>query len=114
MKIKMIKQTFVKGKLAEVGKVIDASESDTNLLIGNGHAVAVAEAVKKPEKKAVEKTKKKGGGFSFGKKTVKPQKEVIFSKKFTTMVQAALPILNVSPMIRDHRNQPKVKEFCLS
>ena len=55
MKIKMIKQTFVKGELAEVGKVVDASESDTNLLIGNGHAIAVAEDVKKPENKAVKK-----------------------------------------------------------
>ena len=53
MKIKMIKQTFVKGQLAEVGKVLEASESDTNLLIGNGHAIAVAEDVKKPENKAV-------------------------------------------------------------
>ena len=55
MKIKMIKQTFVKGELAEVGKVVEASESDTNLLIGNGHAIAVAEDVKKPENKAVKK-----------------------------------------------------------
>jgi len=55
MKIKMIKQTFVKGELAEVGKVVDASESDTNLLIGNGHAVPLAEDVKKPENKAVKK-----------------------------------------------------------
>ena len=56
MKIKMLKQTFVRGQLAEVGKVVDASEADTNLLIGNGHAIAVAEDVKKPENKAV-KTK---------------------------------------------------------
>ena len=55
MKIKMLKQTFVKGELAEVGKVVEASESDTNLLIGNGHAIAVAEDVKKPENKAVKK-----------------------------------------------------------
>ena len=55
MKIKMLKQTFVKGELAEVGKVVEASESDTNLLIGNGHAIATAEYVKKPENKAVKK-----------------------------------------------------------
>ena len=55
MKIKMIKQTFVKGELAEAGSVIEASEADTNLLIGNGHAIATAEDVKKPENKAVKK-----------------------------------------------------------
>ena len=47
----MLKQTFVKGELAEVGKVIEASEEDTNLLIGNGHAIAVSESAKKPEHK---------------------------------------------------------------
>ena len=51
MKIKMLKQTFVKGELAEAGKVIEASEEDTNLLIGNGHAIAVSESAKKPEHK---------------------------------------------------------------
>ena len=55
MKIKIVKQTFVKGQLAEVGDVIDASENDGNLLIGMGKAIALAEDVKKPENKAVKK-----------------------------------------------------------
>ena len=55
MKIKIIKQTFVKGNLAEVGDVIDATENDGNLLIGMGKAIASAEDVKKPENKAVKK-----------------------------------------------------------
>ena len=55
MKIKIVKQTFVKGQLAEVGYVIDASENDGNLLIGMGKAIASAEDVKKPENKAVKK-----------------------------------------------------------
>ena len=55
MKIKIVKQTFVKGQLAEVGDVIDASENDGNLLIGMGKAIASAEDVKKPENKAVKK-----------------------------------------------------------
>ena len=55
MKIKIVKQTFVKGQLAEVGDVIDASENDGNLLIGMGKAIASAENVKKPENKAVKK-----------------------------------------------------------
>ena len=57
MKIKMLKQTFVKGELAEAGKVIEASEEDTNLLIGNGHAIAVSESAKKPENKEAVKKK---------------------------------------------------------
>ena len=55
MKIKIVKQTFVKGQLAEAGDVIDASENDGNLLIGMGKAIALAEDVKKPENKAVKK-----------------------------------------------------------
>ena len=55
MKIKIVKQTFVKGQLAEAGDVIDASENDGNLLIGMGKAIASAEDVKKPENKAVKR-----------------------------------------------------------
>ena len=63
------------------------------------------------KKKAAEKPKKKGGGFSFGKKAVKPQDVVIFSKQFATMVKAGLPILNVLAMIRDQIEHPTVKEI---
>ena len=55
MKIKILKQTFVKGEFAEAGKVVEASEKDSNDLIGGGHAIAVAEDMKKPENKAVNK-----------------------------------------------------------
>ena len=55
MKIKILKQTFVKGQLAKSGDVINASEEDANLLIGMGKAIASAENVKKPENKAVKK-----------------------------------------------------------
>jgi len=55
MKIKILKQTFVKGEFAEAGKVVEASEADGNVLIGGGNAVSVAEAIKKPENKAVKK-----------------------------------------------------------
>ena len=55
MKIKIIKQTFVKGEFAEAGKVVEASEKDGNDLIGGGHAIAVAEDIKTPENKAVKK-----------------------------------------------------------
>ena len=42
----------------------------------------------KTKKKKTEKDKKKGSGFSFGKKKVSPQDVVIFSKQFATMVKA--------------------------
>ena len=55
MKIKILKQTFVKGEFAEPGKVVEASETDGRDLIGSGHGIAVAEDIKKPENKAVKK-----------------------------------------------------------
>ena len=55
MKIKILKQTFVKGEFAEAGEVVEVSEKDSNDLIGGGHAIAVAEDIKTPENKAVKK-----------------------------------------------------------
>ena len=55
MKIKILKQTFVKGEFAEAGNVVEASEQDSSILIGSGHGIAVAEDMKKPENKAVKK-----------------------------------------------------------
>ena len=55
MKIKILKQTFVKGEFAEAGKVVEVSEKDSSDLIGGGHAIAVAEDIKTPENKAVKK-----------------------------------------------------------
>ena len=63
------------------------------------------------KKKAAAKAKKKGGGFSFGKKAVKPQDVMIFSKQFATMVKAGLPILNVLSMLRDQIEHPTMKEI---
>ena len=62
-------------------------------------------------KKKAAKDKKKGGGFSFGKKAVKPQDVMIFSKQFATMVKAGLPILNVLGMLRDQIEHPTMKEI---
>ena len=62
-------------------------------------------------KKKVTKDKKKSGGFSFGKKKVKPEDVVIFSKQFATMVKAGLPILNVLGMLRDQIEHPTMKEI---
>ena len=65
----------------------------------------------KSKKKTATKVKKKGGGFSFGKKAVKPQDVMLFSKQFATMVKAGLPILNVLSMLRDQIEHPTMKEI---
>ena len=65
MKIKILKQTFVKGQLAKVGDVIEATQNDGELLIGMGKATASAESIKKPEHK---ETVKKKSFFSRKKK----------------------------------------------
>ena len=57
MKIKILKQTFVKGQLAKVGDVIEATQNDGELLIGIGKAIASAESAKKPENKETDKKK---------------------------------------------------------
>ena len=63
------------------------------------------------KKKVDKKEKKKGGGFSFGKKKVTPQDVMVFSKQFATMVKAGLPILNVLGMLRDQIEHPQMKEI---
>ena len=64
---------------------------------------------KKGEKK--EKTKGKSSGFSlFGKKKVKVEEILIFSKQFATMVKAGLPILQTLAMLRDQLESPAIKE----
>ena len=64
---------------------------------------------KKGEKK--EKAKGKGKGFSlFGKKKVKVEEILIFSKQFATMVNAGLPILQTLAMLRDQLEAPAIKE----
>ena len=61
------------------------------------------------KKKAAEKKKGVGGGFSLFKKKIKPEDVVIFSKQFATMVKAGLPILNVLSMLRDQLEHPELK-----
>jgi len=65
MKIKILKQTFVKGQLLIAGDLIEATQNDGELLIGMGKAIAIAESIKKPEYK---ETVKKKSFFSRKKK----------------------------------------------
>ena len=64
----------------------------------------------KKKKDKVKEKSKKGGGFSFGKKKVKVEEILIFSKQFATMVKAGLPILEVLGMLRDQLESPAIKE----
>ena len=71
--------------------------------------VIITNLVRAKKKKGAKKTKK-GGGFSFGKKKVKVEEILIFSKQFATMVKAGLPILEVLTMLRDQLESPAIKE----
>ena len=63
------------------------------------------------KKKSGEKEKKKGKGLSlFGKKKVKVEDVLMFSKQFATMVKAGLPILQVLSMLRDQIESPAMKD----
>ena len=76
--------------------------------------VIITNLIKSKKKKADGKAKaKKGGGFSLfsGKKKVKVEDILIFSKQFATMVKAGLPILEVLAMLRDQLENPGIKEI---
>ena len=73
--------------------------------------VIITNLIRTKKKKDEKKGKGKGGGFSFGKKKVKPEDLVIFSKQFATMVKAGLPILQVLGMLRDQLENPTMKEI---
>lgn len=71
--------------------------------------VIITNLIKSAKKKG-EKTKVKSKGFSFGKKKVKVEQILIFSKQFATMVKAGLPILEVLGMLRDQLEGDAIKE----
>ena len=77
--------------------------------------VIITNLIKSKKKKAEGKAKaKKGGGLSSlfsGKKKVKVEDILIFSKQFATMVKAGLPILEVLAMLRDQLENPGIKEI---
>jgi len=73
--------------------------------------IIITNLVRSKKKKGDKKEKAKGKGFSlFGKKKVKVEEILIFSKQFATMVKAGLPILEVLGMLRDQLESPAIKE----
>ena len=63
------------------------------------------------KKKKGEAKKKSSGSSLFGKKKVKVEEILIFSKQFATMVKAGLPILQVLVMLRDQLESPALKDI---
>jgi len=73
--------------------------------------IIITNLIRSKKKKGEAKAKGKGGGFSlFGKKKVKVEEILIFSKQFATMIKAGLPILQVLVMLRDQLESPAIKE----
>jgi len=74
--------------------------------------IIITNLVRSKKKKDDKKGKAKGKGVSlFGKKKVKVEEILIFSKQFATMVKAGLPILEVLGMLRDQLESPAIKEI---
>ena len=73
--------------------------------------IIITNLIKSKKKKGEKKEKTKSKGISlFGKKKVKVEEILIFSKQFATMVKAGLPILQVLAMLRDQLEGPAIKE----
>ena len=73
--------------------------------------IIITNLIKSAKKKAAKKEKTKSKGLSlFGKKKVKVEEILIFSKQFATMVKAGLPILQTLAMLRDQLEGPARKE----
>jgi len=74
--------------------------------------IIITNITRTKKKKGETKAKSKGKGFTlFGKKKVKVEEILIFSKQFATMVKAGLPILEVLGMLRDQLESPAIKEI---
>ncbi len=74
--------------------------------------IIITNLIKSAKKKGAKKEKSKSKGSSlFGKKKVKVEDILIFSKQFATMVKAGLPILQTLAMLRDQLEGPAIKEI---
>ncbi len=71
--------------------------------------IIITYLIKSKKKKGEKKAKAKGSSL-FGKKKIKVEDVLIFSKQFATMVKAGLPILQVLTMLRDQLENPSLQE----
>ena len=88
---------------------IDAINLDEASYLLKEKKIIITNIVKSSKKKA--SAKKKSGGSLFGKKKVKVEDILIFSKQFATMVKAGLPILQVLAMLRDQLENQGIKDI---
>ena len=88
---------------------IDAINLDEASYLLKEKKIIITNIVKSSKKKA--SSKKKSGGSLFGKKKVKVEDILIFSKQFATMVKAGLPILQVLAMLRDQLENQGIKDI---
>jgi len=72
--------------------------------------IIITKLIKSKKKLEVEKKKEKG--FDFGSKTKVPTKEVmIFTKQFSTMLKAGLPVLNILIMLEEQITNKNLKRI---
>lgn len=64
----------------------------------------------------IKKTNKgsKAGGFSIGRKKMKPKSIVVFSRQFATMIDAGIPILRCLDILGTQMKDPTLKEAILA
>ena len=72
--------------------------------------IIITNIVKSKKKKSTDKKKSSGFSLFGGKKKVKVEDVLIFSKQFATMVKAGLPILQVLAMLRDQLENQGIKD----
>ena len=91
---------------------IEALNQDEASFILKEQKIIITNLIKSAKKKGAKKEKSKSKGSSlFGKKKVKVEEILIFSKQFATMVKAGLPILQTLAMLRDQLEGPAIKEI---
>ena len=102
-------KVFQQGKYIE-GEIEALNQDEASHKLKEQKVIITNLVRAKKKKGAKKELKKKAVVFLIGKKKVKVEEIVIFSKQFATMVKAGLPILEVLGMLRDQLESPAIKE----
>ena len=90
---------------------IEALNIDEASFLLKEEKIIITNIIKSKKKKADSQKKKSSFSLFKGKKKVKVEDILIFSKQFATMVKAGLPILQVLAMLRDQMENDGIKEI---
>ena len=90
---------------------IEALNIDEASFLLKEKKIIITNIIKSKKKKADSQKKKSSFSLFKGKKKVKVEDILIFSKQFATMVKAGLPILQVLAMLRDQMENDGIKEI---